>query len=537
MNYRDFFLTNNASGWKTSENKLSKNNPEIFNLIIDYCNNDNLKNLSFKEKVWHFINNSNAIPVCNECGKLLKFKKSLNEGYGKYCSRLCTNKNTEHIDSVKKTIIEKYNGPSPFSSDEISNKRKKTMLDKYGVDNIFKDVEYISKKTLQKHGVTHIAKLEETKLNRVNTNNEKYGVSTPLLISDNRVKGFETKLNNFVIKYSGLTVTKNTGNIINIICDCCSNEYSIERALLLYRHENNINPCVLCNPISELKSIKEKELINFIKSLNIELIDGDRDILNNLELGIYIPSHNIAFEFDGLYWHNELYKDANYHLNKTELCEEKGIKLIHIFEDEWVYKKDIVKSRIKNLLGLNEIKIFARKCVIKEVSVKDNRIFLDENHIQGECKSKIKLGLYYDNELVSLMTFGKGRVIMGGDNSNWELTRFCNKLNTNVVGGASKLLKHFIKNYNPNEIISYADRRWSQGGLYDELKFEKVNITKPNYWYIIGNKRKHRFGFRKSILVKEGFNENKSEHDIMLERKIYRIYDCGNITYKMKNPD
>jgi hypothetical protein len=281
----------------------------------------------------------------------------------------------------------------------------------------------------------------------------------------------------------------------------------------------------------------ENEIKNFINSIGLDYIENSKKIINPLELDIFIPSHNIAFEFDGLYWHSELYKDINYHLNKTELCEEKGIKLIHIFEDEWIHKQDIVKSRIKNLLGLSECKIFARKCVIKEVNKDDKKIFLDNNHIQGTVASSINLGLYYNDELVSLMTFGKGRIAMGGNSEQYELIRFCNKLNTNVVGGASKLLKHFIKNYNPNEIISYADRRWSQGGLYDELKFEKVNITKPNYWYIIGNKRKHRFGFRKSILVKEGFNENKSEHDIMLERKIYRIYDCGNITYKMKNPD
>jgi hypothetical protein len=535
MDYKDFFLTNNGSGWKTTENKLSNSRPDIFKLVMDYSNLNDLNDLSFKEKVWHFINNSISVPTCNECGKLLKFKNSLNQGYGKYCSLSCTNKNKDHINSVKETIIEKYNGPSPFSSEEINNKRKKTMVDKYGVDNIFKDVEYIKEKTFKKHGVTHISKLEKTKLNRVKTNIDKYGVSTPLLLDENRLKNVESKLNNFNIKYSDLNITKNTGNDINIICDECNSEYSIERALLLYRYENNVNPCVLCNPINELKSIKEKELSDYIKSLNIEIIEGDRNILNNLELDIYIPSKNIAIEFDGLYWHNELFKDKNYHLNKTELCEEKGIKLIHVFEDEWTFKQEIVKSRIKNILGFSERKIYARKCEIKEVKTKDKTKFLNENHIQGTVGSNINLGLYHNGELVSLMTFGDLRINMGQKSKDniYELLRFCNKLNTNVVGGASKLYEHFIKIHKPNELISYADRRWSQGELYKKLGFELTHKTQPNYWYVIDNNRKHRFGFRKDMLIKEGFNKELSEHEIMLKRKIYRIYDCGNFAFKL----
>jgi hypothetical protein len=276
----------------------------------------------------------------------------------------------------------------------------------------------------------------------------------------------------------------------------------------------------------------EGEVKDFLKSLNLNIIENSKTIISPLELDIYIPSHNIAIEFDGLYWHSELYKPSNYHLNKTELCEKQDIQLIHLFEDEWNYKQDIVKSRIKNILGLTENKIFARKCIIKEVNKNDKAKFLDNNHIQGTVASSINIGLYYNDELVSLMTFGKGRIALGGESNQYELIRFCNKLNTNVIGGADKLLKYFIKTYKPKEIISYADRRWSLGNLYDKLKFDKTNLSAPNYWYIINNKRKHRFAFRKSILVNNGYDINKTEHQIMLERKIFRIYDCGTIVYK-----
>ncbi len=279
----------------------------------------------------------------------------------------------------------------------------------------------------------------------------------------------------------------------------------------------------------------ENELKDFIKSLNIEFIENTRNIISPLELDIYIPSHNLAIEYDGLYWHSELYKPSNYHLNKTLECEKQGIQLIHIFEDEWLFKQDIVKSRLMNILGLTSNKIFARKTNIKEVSSNDSKLFLNDNHIQGSSIDKFRIGLYLDDELISLMTFGKPRIALGSKSTEngYELFRFCNKLNTSVIGGADKLLKHFIKTYNPKNIISYADRRWSQGDLYEKLGFTFIHNSKPNYYYIINNKRKHRFAYRKDVLIKDGFDPNNTEHDIMLERKIYRIYDCGTITYKL----
>jgi hypothetical protein len=275
----------------------------------------------------------------------------------------------------------------------------------------------------------------------------------------------------------------------------------------------------------------ESEVKDFIIELGLEVLSNTKKVINPLELDIFIPSHNIAIEFDGLYWHSEQFVDYDYHLKKTELCEEKGIQLIHIFEDEWTHSSDVVKSRLRNILGLTPDRIYARKCEIREVLTKEAKEFSNNNHLQGYSNSKFKLGLYHENKLVSLMLFGKARAAMGGGDE-MELIRFCNLTNTNVVGGASKLLKYFAKVYQPKEIISYADRRWSQGKLYNNLGFEMIRITKPNYWYIMGNKRKHRFGFRKSILINKGYDETKTEREIMLDRGIYRIYDCGVITCK-----
>lgn len=296
-------------------------------------------------------------------------------------------------------------------------------------------------------------------------------------------------------------------------------------------HITNKSGCPKC--ISQI-SKWEKEIYDYIVSLGIEVEQSNRTVLEGKEIDIFLPKHRIGIECDGLRWHSELYKDKNYHLDKTNKCKEKGIRLIHIFEDEWLNKKEIWKSMLSNILGISKEKIYARKCEISKVSSKDAREFLDKNHIQGYANSNENYGLFYNNELVSLMTFGKPRINLGGKkgDGNYELVRFCNKINTNVIGGASKLFKRFIKEYNPNEVVSYSDKRWSIGNLYEVLGFKHSHDSKPNYFYVDNFVRMNRFGFRKSMLVNEGFSKDKSEHEIMLERGIYRIYDCGTMVFK-----
>lgn len=509
LKYKEFFLNDNKSGWKTCENKLKKNEYDLYNKIISYSNNYDLMDLTFKEKIWFFINNIKTKPKCLECEKLLKFGKSLNNGYPKYCSLKCTNKNSEHIKKIKETNNLLYGGNTPFSSEKVKDKTKLTNIERYGVDNVMK--------------------LDRVKEIFKNGSLKKYGTEYPAQSNKTNIR-VENKL-----KYENLEIINNYNGLYSIKCKKCNNVSLFNNNELNYRFRMDIPICKKCVNINNNVSYPETEISNFIKSFNINIIENDRKILNGLELDIYIPSHKIAIEYNGLYWHSELYKDDDYHLNKTIECEKKGIQLIHIFEDEWLNKKEIVKSRLTNILGLTPNKIYGRKTLIKEVSSKESKEFLINNHIQGNVNSKVKLGLYYNNELVSLMTFGKGRIIMGGNSNDYELLRFCNKLDTNVIGGADKLLKKFIKMHQPKQIISYADRRWSQGNLYEKLGFEYVHNSKPNYFYINKNKREYRFKYRKDVLVKEGFDSNKTEKQIMLDRNIYRIYDCGTITYKLKD--
>jgi hypothetical protein len=279
----------------------------------------------------------------------------------------------------------------------------------------------------------------------------------------------------------------------------------------------------------------EDEIYNYITTLigKDKVIQRDRTILNGEEIDIFIPSLSFAIEYNGLYWHSEISKNDKYHLNKTIKCNNNGIRLFHIFEDEWLYKKDIIKSMLKCLLTKDCIRIYARKCEIRTVDSKTCKDFLNNNHLQGNCNSQIRYGLYYNGELMSLMTFGKTRHFVGNGKNNYELLRFCNKIGYTVVGGASKLFKYFIKNNEANEIISYADRRWSSGELYDKLGFIQYNKSKPNYFYIINGKRVYRYSMRKSVLIeKYGCDKNMTEKEFCYQKGWFRIYDCGCLCYK-----
>jgi len=290
-----------------------------------------------------------------------------------------------------------------------------------------------------------------------------------------------------------------------------------------------------CTP--DCKSKAEIEIYDFLKENGIEnIIMGDRTILNGYELDLYLPDHNIAIEYNGIYWHS--FKDKDYHLFKTEECEKQNIHLIQIFEDEWAFKKDIVKEKLKSILKLNTFKIYARQCIIKEINSKEKEQFLKQYHIQGGDKSQIKLGLFYNNELISVMTFGKGRKALGSSAkmNQYELIRFASKYQ--VVGAGSKLLKYFKNTYNPEKIISYADRRWtfSNSNIYEKIGFKKVSKGSPNYWYVFDTIRLHRFNFTKHVIVEKLHGDpelTEWENMIMMGYKI--VWDCGSLKYELIN--
>ena len=288
--------------------------------------------------------------------------------------------------------------------------------------------------------------------------------------------------------------------------------------------------CPTCYPREIYRSMGEIELYEFIKTLYPTAIANDRSTLNKLEIDVLLKELNIGFEFSGLYWHSELSnismgREKEFDLYKQNLAKKHGIQLYIIFEDEWKYNRDIVESRIRNILNCSTIKrIYARKCTIHEITSVTANKFLKEHHLQGSGRSNIRYGLYHDNELVSVMTFSNNNIsrkIYG-----WEINRFCSLRNFNIIGGASKLLKRFITDKTPTKIISYADSRWSNGELYKILGFKLASRTPPNYWYFKPNEgiRKHRYALRKN----ENDNPDLTEYENRAKEGYMRIWDCGS---------
>lgn len=278
-------------------------------------------------------------------------------------------------------------------------------------------------------------------------------------------------------------------------------------------------------------SYREIEIKNFIKSIyNGNIIENNRQIIKPKELDIYIPSKKVAIEFDGLFWHSTFQRDdldaKTLHYNKTIECEKLGIRLIHIFEDEWINKQEICKSIIASALGIYKRKIFARKCEIKEVPLIIANDFLNNNHLQGSVNGK-SLGLYYNDELVQIITYGKSRFVK----DELELYRMCTLLNTQVIGGFSKLMKHLN-----SKIISYIDRRLFNGNGYLKSNWKIISYSKPSYYYTKGNKRENRMKYQKHKLknILKIYDETENEEMNMRNNGYYRIYDCGTIKVEYK---
>jgi hypothetical protein len=540
----------------SKESFLEKNYKEEYNYIIEYCKINNIHNIPMKEKVYLVLNNLIKVPLCKNinCNNIVKFKNTT-LGYLSYCSKKCISsdpdikkrkqdksyisygtKTPAESKEIKNKIINtnklKYGGNSPMSNIDIQEKAKKTLLINYGVDNPNKS-EFIIKKRIESF------KLSSYKETYRNTSNERYGVDHPWMVKDIHdktidffYKSYKKRIidkidNNFeFIKFD-----KANKNILEFNCHTCNTNFNILSYQFYYRVNNKISICTNCFPISENSSISQIELFNFIKeNYNGNILQNNKNIINPYEIDIYLPDLKIGFEFNGVFWHSSKFKDNSYHFKKYNTSIESGIKLYTIWEDDWNIKRDICKSFILNKLSMTKNRLFARRCEVKEVSYNISKDFLDENHLQGDCKSSKRIGLYYNNDLVSIMTFSKLRLPVGGENKKnvYELTRFCNKINYNIVGGASKLLNFFYNKYNPVEIQTYSDNLISNGDLYEKLGFTYIHTSKPGYWYNVDNIRSHRFNWRKQKLVSMGYDSNKSEEEIMLELGHFRIYNAGN---------
>lgn len=319
------------------------------------------------------------------------------------------------------------------------------------------------------------------------------------------------------------TVYITSNDKIKIFCKKCDKYFEQCAGLHLYSQSG-------CQECAKKTSKEEKQVLDFIKSFyDKDIIVNTRSIISPYELDIYIPEKKVAIEYNGLLWHSELNVHKKLHKIKTDKCKQLGIKLFHIFSDEWRDKQEIVKSMIRYRLGYCENKIYARNCKIIEISNKDGENFFNKSHISGNTQARIYFALLYNNEIVSCLSCR--RPVQQKYGAALEIARFANKLNTNVIGGFQKLLKQMkeycVKN-NYQYILTYADLRFGDGNVYNISGFKHLGETPLDYWYTNGLNREFRFKYRAD-------KENQiSEKEIASRNNVYKIYGCGSNVYILK---
>lgn len=489
--------------------------------------------VSLLERIYAYLLKITTIPTCSICKtNLVKFCKQ-QKNYRLYCSRTCQGKSesvkikrlltnferynesknfssASHTEKVKRTSLEKYGTSHAMKNSLIKNKLKKSHISKYGdwytKTDAYKEKSKIS--NIKKYGVDHVSKTDQWKQSHSKNGNKRYKgyheIKDSLICDyiDNKMPK-----SNLAIKYNySLSHMNKILKYFNLPTDLPQNK--------IYKH----------NFVSKA----ENEILTFIKDSGYAgIIDHcNRNILG-VEIDIWLPDLQLGIEYNGDWWHSDFFKDRNYHKDKLELAEKNGIKLINIFEFQWNHKPLIIKNKIINKLRMSKNKTDARKCTIKELSQATADIFYNEYHIYGTKKSFRHIGLIFDDKIVSCASFSKFR--SGG----MELSRYCTSLN--VRGGFSKILSYV----NYDEIWSYADRNWTyiHNNMYISNNFTQHKITYPNYRYVNQNGYINRTSAMKhklEHLLGGKFDSSLSESQNLYKAGYKRIWDCGNILYKLE---
>lgn len=518
--------------------------------------------VSVSQRIWHILNDES--PKCAECGDKVDWNETARE-YRRFCSQACSNRNEETKKNMEKTLQENYGVSAPIQNEEIKDRISRTlserygngkelgsffesdkfkdeidqiMIDKYGAENYFKSIEYkqkiISEEGMEWNGGDSeldsiFRKALSKKAIRLSTG--KYYIEWAKN-KDNDVQAVKIKAaRNRQINSYGEHIT----GIINNRDWLLDEHYNKKKTLVQIAKELDISVYSIRHAFNKFdipvkiyySSFEEIQLGDFVESKGISIQRNVRDIING-ELDIWIPEKNIAIEYCGLYWHSDIHKPNNYHYSKYKQCKDKGIRLITVFQNEWLHKRNVVETKLEHILGVgNKKTIYARMTKAHPITHQQAKKFHDNNHIQGHAVAKHHVGLWYDTEIVAVMSFNF-------DSSDWILTRY--STSQRVVGGVSKLLKYSIREFGlSGKIKTFADMRWDTGGVYEKIGFSYDGFVPPDYYYIQNDRLWHKFNFRKTHLVKfKDFDPNLSERENTRNMNIFRIYDCGKRRYVME---
>lgn len=470
-----------------------------------------------KQRLWHLVNSEEHAKVCShdKCNNFVTWNK-INNSYRSFCSSFCAHNDPSVKEKIENTCRQKYGAKTYLVTKKAKDDYATTMIQKYGVDNPFKSEivqQQIKDNLFEEFGVTNICQIPEIKEKMNQTHLRRY----------NRIRANQIHFSDesYNIKYDKQKLIELYDSGLTI--EDIAKELNIGHSQLCIQFKNF--------GIEIHQAVGQTQLYNFIKSIyDDKIIMNDRKLLSGKEIDIFLPELNVGFEFDGMFWHSENSSGkTNYHYEKDVLAKTIGIKLFHITDFEWKNKQELVKSRISSLLGKNE-KIYARKTEVKVLDKSIATIFFDNNHIQGNVGASFYCGLFYNETLVAAMSFGKSRY----SKNQFELLRFCNLQNINVIGGASKLFKFAATQLNANDIISYSDIRWGTGNLYLNLGFEHIRDNKPSYSYTCNYRTfESRIKYQKHKLEKilPIYDKNLSEWENMKLNNFDRYWNSGNSVY------
>lgn len=441
---------------------------------------------------------------------LVKIQKTNLDRYGVECSA-----QSEVVkEKIKATNLKKYGVEYSFQAEEVKDKIKATSLERYGVDNPSKS-DVIKNRIVESNrknlGVDYPMQSKDVMDKSRATSFEKYGTEYP-----NQSEIVKSKIDASTLEHYGVNRACKLDEFKQKIVDTNRERYGVDYTCLIYSGKLKGNDSSYNRSFAELLDINN---ITYEREFLLQKYSYDFKVGNTLIEIDPTATHNTYFS---PYGDNRI--DVNYHRDKTKLAKDNGYSVIHIFE--W---DDI--NKVMQLLK-NRVTIYARKCEVRMVSEVDTGNYLDTYHLQGTCRGqKIRLGLYYNNQLVSLMTFGKSRF---NKNCEYELLRYC--ASHNVVGGAEKLFKYFVDTYKPNSVVSYCDTSKFSGKVYDTLSFEFIKTNKPRkHWYSMKERRHITDGLLLSQgydrLFKESHGKGTSNEELILARGYLPVYDCGQATY------
>lgn len=501
------------SGRISTEECVKRNWPEFF----EHLNAAYSSELPFNEKLYWFYNNLIEHPKCKTCGKPTQFI-SPSRGYSEHCCCKCTQADRHVRDKLIKTSIERYG--SDFR-EKIYKKGRETKLVKYGDEN-YNNIEKTKKTMLEKYGVDNPLKSEAIKKKVEKTCIDRYGAKSYLeseTFDRDRRKHIEQAKITSLERY-GTEFPMQTDEVKQRVTQTCIERYGVKWNCMRDEAHNSKNSNSSAN--EEFAAILDSNNIIYKREFALGKYTYDFQVGNTLVEINPSATHNINWNpFSGA-----AKIDKNYHLTKTKAAEAAGFRCIHVWDWE-------NKSIIADMLGPKET-VRARECEVRSVKKKETDEFLTENHLQGTVRRQtVRLGLYKDGELVQIMTFGKPRYNKKAD---FELLRMCTRRGYAVTGGAERLIKQFDSVYANVSIVSYCDVSKFDGSVYERLGFCQERVSRPAcHWVNLRTKQRitsaelRRLGADK--LIHTDFGKGTSNEEILLKKRWVQVFDCGQKTY------